>query len=96
MKVKIQTVHFNADQRLEEFIHERMDKLISRYKTVIRADVTLRLEKSESQDNKIAEIRIEVPGSNLFVKKQSKSFEDATDTAVDVLHRQLEKIKEKH
>lgn len=96
MKVKIQTVHFNADHRLEEFINERMDKLISRYKTVIRADVTLRLEKSESQDNKIAEIRIEVPGSNLFVKKQSKSFEDATDTAVDVLHRQLEKIKEKH
>ena len=96
MKVKIQTVHFNADQRLEEFIHERMEKLISRYKTVIRADVTLRLEKSESQGNKITEIRIEVPGSNLFVKKQSKSFEDATDTAVEVLHRQLEKIKEKH
>ncbi|GAB4458196.1 MAG: hypothetical protein Fur0028_12410 [Bacteroidales bacterium] len=95
MKVKIQTVHFDADSRLEEFIHERVDKLINRYKSVIRADVVLRLEKSESQDNKIAEIKLEVPGNNLFVKKQSKSFEDAADSAVEVLHRQLEKIKDK-
>lgn len=93
MKVKIQTVHFDADSRLEEFIHERVDKLINRYKTVIHADVVLRLQKSESQENKIAEIKLEIPGNNLFVKKQSKSFEDATDSAVDVLHRQLEKIK---
>lgn len=95
MKVKIQTVHFDADSRLEDFIHERVDKLINRYKTVIRADVVLRLEKSESQENKVAEIKLEIPGNNLFVKKQSKSFEDAADTAVDVLHRQLEKIKDK-
>lgn len=95
MKVKIQTVHFDADSRLEEFIHERVDKLINRYKTVIHADVVLRLQKSESQDNKVAEIKLEIPGNNLFVKKQSKSFEDAADSAIDVLHRQLEKIKDK-
>lgn len=97
MKVTIQSVHFDADRRLEEFINEKMNKLIRRYKrVVISADVTLRLEKSETQDNKIAEIRLEVPGNNLFVKKQSTSFEEATDTAVDALHRQLKKIKEKH
>lgn len=96
MKVKIQTVHFDADNRLKEFIQERINKLINRYKTVIHADVVLRLEKSETQNNKIAEIKLEIPGNNLFVKKQSKSFEDAADSAVDVLHRQLEKIKNKH
>jgi putative sigma-54 modulation protein len=95
MKIKIQTVHFNADQRLEEFVNDRLDKLMGRYKKVIRADVTLRLSKDEAQDNKIAEIRLEVPGSNLFVKKQSKSFEEAADSAVEVLLRQLEKYKEK-
>ena len=95
MKIKIQTVHFDADQRLEEFVNERLDKLMVRYKKVIRADVTLRLNKDEAQDNKIAEIRLEVPGSNLFVKKQSKSFEEAADSAVEVLLRQLEKYKEK-
>lgn len=95
MKVTIQTVHFDADSRLENFIHERVDKLINRYKTVIRADVVLRLEKSESQDNKIAEIKLEIPGNNLFVKKQSRTFEEAADIAVGVLHRQLEKIKDK-
>ncbi|MGQ9845966.1 MAG: ribosome hibernation-promoting factor, HPF/YfiA family [Bacteroidales bacterium] len=95
MKVTIQTVHFDADRRLEEFIHERIDKLINRYKSIIHADVVLRLQKSESQENKIAEIKLEIPGNNLFVKKQSKSFEEAADSAIDVLHRQLEKIKDK-
>jgi len=96
MKVKIQTVHFDADSRLEEFIHERVDKLMNRYKKVIHADVVLRLDKSESQENKIAEIKLEVPGNNLFVKKQSKTFEEAADSAVEVLHRQLEKLKDRY
>ncbi len=95
MKVKIQTVHFDADRRLEEFIQEKMDKLMKRYKTIIRANVTLRLEKAENNENKITEIKLEVPGNNIFVKKQSKSFEEATDMAVEVLHRQLEKTKDK-
>ncbi len=95
MKVKIQTVHFDADYRLEEFIQERMNKLINRYKQVIDANVTLKLEKSESKDNKIAEIRINVPGEPIFVKKQSKSFEEAIDDSVEVIHRKLERLKDK-
>jgi|YNPMSStandDraft_2_1061718.scaffolds.fasta_scaffold31609_2 putative sigma-54 modulation protein len=95
MKVKIQTVHFDADYRLEEFIHERMNKLLNRYKYIIDANVTLRLEKSESKENKVAEIRINVPGEPVFVKKQSKSFEEAVDTTVEALHRKMERIKNK-
>ncbi len=95
MKINIQTVHFDADQRLEDFVYDRLDKLMGRYKKVIRADVTLRLNKDLAQDNKVAEIRLEIPGNNLFVKKQSKSFEEAADSAVEVLLRQLEKYKDK-
>jgi len=95
MKVKIQSVHFDADQKLESFIHTKLDKLISRNQNIVVADVTLRLDKAEAVDNKIAEIKLEVPGSNLFAKKQSKSFEEAADSAVEALTRQLKKYKEK-
>lgn len=95
MKVKIQTLHFNADKNLEAFINERLDKLISRHTDIVLADVTLRLDKAQTMENKIAEIKLEVPGSNLFAKKQSKSFEEAADSAVEALQRQLIKYKEK-
>lgn len=95
MKVKIQSVHFDADQKLESFIHNKLEKLISRNQNIVVADVTLRLDKAESVENKIAEIRLEVPGNNLFAKKQSKSFEEAADTAVEALNRQLVRYKEK-
>ena len=95
MKVNIQTLHFDADKNLEAFIHERMEKLISRHQDIVLADVTLRLDKAQTMDNKIAEIKLEVPGNNLFAKKQSKSFEEAADSAVEALQRQLVKYKEK-
>ncbi|OFX32799.1 MAG: ribosomal subunit interface protein [Bacteroidetes bacterium GWA2_32_17] len=95
MKVKIQTLHFNADKNLESFIHERMDKLITRHQNIVLAEVTLRLDKAQTNENKIAEIKLEVPGNNLFAKKQSKTFEEAADTAVEALQRQLKKYKDK-
>jgi putative sigma-54 modulation protein len=57
--------------------------------------VTLRIDKAQTMENKIAEIKLEVPGNNLFAKKQSKSFEEAADLAVEALSRQLVKYKEK-
>lgn len=95
MKVKIQSVHFDADQKLESFIHNKLDKLISRNQNIVVADVTLRLDKAQVVDNKIAEIKLEVPGNNLFAKKQSKTFEEAADSCLEALNRQLVKYKEK-
>jgi len=95
MKVKIQTLHFNADKNLELFIQERIDKLLSHHQQIVQAEVTLKLDKAQTNENKVAEIKLEVPGNNFFAKKQSKSFEEAADTAVEALQRQLKKYKEK-
>ena len=95
MKVKIQSVHFDADQKLESFIHTKLDKLISKNQNIVQAEVTLKLDKAQSMENKVTEIKLEVPGNNLFAKKQSKSFEEATDVAIDALNKQLKKYKEK-
>jgi putative sigma-54 modulation protein len=95
MKVNINAVQFKADKKLENFIEKKVGKLYGLYDGVIGSEVTLRVEKSESKNNKISEIRIEVKGYDLYAKKQSSTFEDATDTAIDALKRQLEKYKEK-
>jgi putative sigma-54 modulation protein len=95
MRVKINSVHFKTDKKLDDFISEKMDKLLSLHDNIIGSEVTLRVDNTDSPANKIAEIKLMVPGSDLFARKQSKSFEEATDTAVEALRRQLTKRKEK-
>ena len=95
MNVNIQSVHFKTDRRLEVFISDRVSKLSGIFDGVISGEVTLRLDKSDTQENKITEIRLVIPGNDLFARKQCKSFEEATDIAVEALRRQLSKHKEK-
>jgi ribosome hibernation promoting factor len=95
MKIQINSVHFKADQKLEDFINRKVSKLGKMYNNVIGSDITLKVDKNESHENKIAEIRLAIPGYDLFAKKQSDSFEHATDTAVDALIKQLKKYKDK-
>ena len=95
MKININSVHFKTDKKLDSFITEKVEKLSELYDGIIGSDVTLRVNNSEDLDNKVADIRLLVPGNDLFAKKQSKSFEEATDIAVDALRKQLSKHKEK-
>ena len=95
MKVSINSVHFKTDKKLDSFITEKVEKLSELYDGIIGGEVTLRVNNSEDHENKIAEIKLLVPGNDLFAKKQSKSFEEATDNAVDALRKQLSKHKEK-
>ncbi|PIQ16511.1 MAG: ribosomal subunit interface protein [Flavobacteriales bacterium CG18_big_fil_WC_8_21_14_2_50_32_9] len=95
VNVKINSVHFDADKKLIEFIHERVNKLSQYYDKIIDSEVILKVENTSSIDNKIVEIKLIIPGNDAFAKKQCKSFEEATDTAVEALRRQLKKHKEK-
>lgn len=95
MKVNINSVKFKADPKLEDFIQTKVEKLTKIYDGVISSDVTLRVEKNETMENKVAEIRILIRGNDLFAKKQCKTFEEATDTAVEALRKQLTKYKGK-
>ncbi|MBP93579.1 putative sigma-54 modulation protein [Bizionia echini] len=95
MKVNTQSVNFNADQKLLNFIQKRMDKLDLYYDKVIQSDVYLKVENTSDKANKIFEARVNVPGDSFVVKKQCKTFEEGVDTAVASLERQLKKRKEK-
>jgi len=95
MQIQIHAIHFDADKKLIAFIEERIGKLSQFSDSIIGAEVFLRLEKGESQENKISEIKLNVPGKDLFAKKVGKSFEASVDDSVEALRRQLRKYKEK-
>jgi putative sigma-54 modulation protein len=95
MQVKINSVHFKADKKLQDFINDKVTKLSNQYEDVIGSDVTLKVENAETPENKIAEIRLFIRGNDLYAKKQCKTFEEAADTAVDALKRQISKHKSK-
>jgi ribosome hibernation promoting factor len=95
MKVNTQSVNFNADQKLIDFIQQRMDKLDQYYDKVIKTDVLLKLENTSNKQNKIFEAKISAPGDSFVVKKVCKTFEEGADSAVNSLGRQLRKRKEK-
>jgi len=95
MQIEIHSIHFKADSKLEDFITEKIEKLSQFYDGVIGTEVSLKLANNENADNKIAEIRLNVPGNDLYAKKQSKSFEESTDSAVEALRRQLIRHKDK-
>ena len=95
MKVMINSVHFKADQKLEDFITLKVEKLCSKYSEVINAEVNLKLDNTDTPENKIADIRLILKGDDLYASKQSKSFEESVDACVDALKKQLEKYKGK-
>ena len=95
MTINIQSVHFNADKKLLDFINEKVEKLSTFYDGIINSEVTLRLDKSSTSDNKIAEIKMLGKGQEFFAKKQCASFEEATDLVCEALKTQIKKHKDK-
>ena len=95
MNVNVQSVNFNADRKLMDFIQNRMDKLELFYDKVISSDVYLKVENTSSKENKIVDIKVHVPKDKFIVKKQCKSFEEAVDSACSSIERKLVKRKKK-
>jgi putative sigma-54 modulation protein len=95
MNIKINSVKFDTNKRLEDFVHNKVKKLVQYYDDIISAEVYLKIENNQDLNNKVTEIKLEIPGNDLFAKKQSKSFEESTDNAVNALKRQITKHKNK-
>lgn len=95
MKLKVQSIHFDADRKLLSFVEEKIEKLTHFYEDIIDGEVFLRLDKNSEKENKIAEIKLNTPGKTMFASEQSKSFEEATDSAVDALKKQITRYKAK-
>ncbi|MFM7487241.1 MAG: ribosome hibernation-promoting factor, HPF/YfiA family [Cytophagales bacterium] len=94
MRLQVHSIHFDADRKLVDFIQRKVDKLETFYDRVVDGEVFLRLNNT-GVENKTVEIKVKVPGSQLFAKEQARTFEAATDLATEALRNQIKKYKER-
>jgi len=96
MDIKVNAVNFTPDQKLVGFINKKVKKLDTFFDGIITGEVTLKVLKPETANNKISEVKISIPRKDsLFAKKKADSFEEATDMAIDAVRKQLTKYKDK-
>ena len=95
MNIQINAVKFKADPKLEKYIMDRVTKLEKMVDNATRCDVTLKVDKPESANNKIVEISIDVTGQTIFNSKQADSFEEAVVDCIESVKTQIEKYKNK-
>jgi putative sigma-54 modulation protein len=95
MNIKISSVHFNADKKLLDLIEKKVQKLKHYYEEIVGAEIKLKLSNNHEQENKIIEVRLEVPGNDLYAQRECKTFEEAVDQIVEALKNQMAKHKGK-
>ena len=95
MKVFTQSVNFNADKELINYVDEKVLTLVKYHDKIVDAEVFLKVLNISDKENKLTEIKINIPGSELIIKREAKTFEEGVNLAVDNLKRQLKRSKEK-
>ena len=95
MRIQVQSIHFDADQKLVGYIQEKCNKLDRFYDKIIDGQVFLKLENNHGTDNKTVEVKVNVPGETLIATHTGQRFEEAVDFCTDNLIRQVKRYKEK-
>lgn len=95
MNIQIQSVKFDADRKLLDFVQHKVGKLDRMIDNSTGAEVTLKLDKDDETGNKVVVLRLSVPGNGLVAERRSKSFEESVDLCVDAIKRQIERYKER-
>ncbi|MDD2524966.1 MAG: ribosome-associated translation inhibitor RaiA [Bacteroidales bacterium] len=95
MEIKIKAIHFDASQQLESFILKKVSKLEQYFDGILTAEVTLKVVKPETVENKEAQIKVLIANNDIFASKISNTFEESIDESVEALTKQLLKYKEK-
>ena len=95
MIIEIQSIDFTSKQELKNFVYEKVNTLLRFYKQVIGSEIFLRLDNSNTKENKVCQIRLAIPGNDLLASARSKTFEQATLKVVKELKKQIQHLKAK-
>ena len=95
MEIKIQSIHFDATEKLQAFIEKKVAKLEKSFEDIQKVEVQLKVVKPAAAQNKQTCLTVSVPGNTLYVEKLSDTFEESTDLCIDSMRVQLQKFKEK-
>ncbi|NIJ44662.1 putative sigma-54 modulation protein [Wenyingzhuangia heitensis] len=95
MKVNVQSVNFTADKDLVVFVNKKVESLEKYHDKIVDGEVFLKVQQTSEKENKVTELKLNIPGHDLMVKKEAKTFEEGISLCSDSMKRQLMKIKEK-
>lgn len=95
MEIKIQSIHFDATEKLQAFINKKVEKLEKSFEDIQKVEVQLKVEKPAAALNKTTSLNVVVPGNTLHVEKTCDTFEEGVDLCLDAVKVQLIKYKEK-
>ena len=95
MEVRIQSIHFDATEKLQQFIEKKVNKLERISDDLSTAEVILKVVKPETAENKEAKITVLAPNTEFFASKVCDTFEEAVDLCVEALEKQIKKTKER-
>ena len=93
MEIRIQSLKFNADVKLLDFIEKKFSRIEKFYDGITGVAVALSL--LPDHENKNVKVQVAVPGNTIVVEKNAKTFEDAVVDCADILKEKLVKEKEK-
>jgi putative sigma-54 modulation protein len=93
MQIITQTTHFEAERDLLTYVEKKVGKIKSLERRVISAEVALRMENNGQVQDKIVEVKLHMPGTQLYTRQVSKQFEAAVEKAVDTLRSQIVRYK---
>ncbi len=95
MEVEVKAIKFDATDKLHEFIQKKVGKLDRYCDNIRKVEVSLKVVKPATAQNKEVSIVVSLPGDEVFVEKQADSFEEAITQSLSAIERQLDKYKEK-
>lgn len=95
MEIRIKSIHFDATEKLQEFINKKVEKLQKSYEEIQKVEVQLKVEKPAAALNKTTSLTVTAPGNTLFVEKTCDTFEEGVELCLDAMKVQLTKFKEK-
>ena len=95
MEVRIQSIHFDASEQLQSFIQKKVAKLEKYYDDIKKVEVSLKVVKPETAENKEAGVKVMIPNGEFYASKICNTFEESVDLSVEALEKQLVKHKEK-
>ena len=95
MEIRIQSIHFDATEHLQAFIQKKVSKLEKYYEDIKKVEVSLKVVKPETAENKEAGVKVIVPNGDFYASKICDTFEEAIDLSVEAVEKQLVKYKEK-
>ena len=95
MKVMIQSINFDATEKLEDYVNKKAKKIEKFFDEIRIIDVYLKVIKPETATNKQAEIKVTAPNVEFFASKTCDTFEEAVDLALEAIEKQVIKFKEK-